>query len=72
MKSSNFLSYRSKVWQSTSRGGLPQIFLEDMDFEKYADMSLNMPLLFILQNSKYINTEGKTFKDFIEWQYKRN
>ena len=70
MKSSNFLSYRSKVWQSTSRGGLPQIFLEDMDFEKYADMSLNMPLLFILQNSKYINTEGKTFKDFIDGNIK--
>ena len=66
MKSSNFLSYRSKVWQSTSRGGLPQIFLEDMDFEKYTDMSLDMPLLFILQNSKYINAEGKTFKDFID------
>ena len=70
MKSSNFLSYRSKVWQSTSRGGLPQIFLEDMDFEKYADMSLNMPLLFILQNSKYINTESKTFKDFIDGNIK--
>ena len=70
MKSSNFLSYRSKVWQSTSRGGLPQIFLEDMDFEKYADMSLNMPLLFILQNSKYINTAGKTFKDFINGNIK--
>jgi len=70
MKSSNFLSYRSKVWQSTSRGGLPQIFLEDMDFEKYADMSLNMPLLFILQNSKYINTEDKTFKDFIDGNIK--
>jgi len=70
MKSSNFLSYRSKVWQSTSRGGLPQIFLEDMDFEKYADMSLNMPLLFILQNSKHINAEGKTFKDFIDGNIK--
>ena len=66
MKSSNFLSYRSKVWQSTSRGGLPPIFLEDMDFEKYTDMSLDMPLLFILQNSKYINAKGKTFKDFID------
>ena len=70
MKSSNFLSYRSKVWQNTSRGGLPQNFLEDMDFEKYADMSLNMPLLFILQNSKYINVEDKTFKDFIDGNIK--
>ena len=70
MKLSNFLSYRSKIWQNTSRGGLPEIFLEDMDFEKYVDMSLNMPLLFILQNSKYINAEGKTFKDFINGNIK--
>ena len=33
-KNSNYLSYRSKVWQSTSRGGLPKIFFEELDFEK--------------------------------------
>jgi glutamate--cysteine ligase len=27
-KKVNYLSYRSKVWQSTSRGGLPKIFLK--------------------------------------------
>jgi glutamate--cysteine ligase len=70
MKQSNFLSYRSEIWQNTSRGGLPEIFLEDMDFEKYVDMSLNMPLLFILQNSKHIKSEGKTFKDFMKGDVK--
>ena len=44
---SQFLSYRSYVWQNTSRGGLPKIFLEDMNFEKYAEFSLNYPLLFV-------------------------
>ena len=34
-KKSNYLSYRSKVWQSTSRGGLPKLFFEKLDFEKY-------------------------------------
>ena len=29
-KPTGFLSYRSKVWQSTSRGGLPDCFLEEM------------------------------------------
>ena len=29
-KFSNFLSYRSYVWQNTSRGGLPEIFLENI------------------------------------------
>ena len=36
-KKSNYLSYRSRVWQNTSRGGLPKIFFEDLDFEKYAE-----------------------------------
>ena len=66
MKPSNFLSYRSKVWQNTSRGGLPEIFLEDMNFEKYVDMSLGTPLLFIIQNDKYLSANGKTFKDFMD------
>ena len=46
-KKSNYLSYRSKVWQSTSRGGLPKLFFEDLDFEKYAEFSINFPILFI-------------------------
>ena len=66
MKNSNYLSYRSKVWQNTSRGGLPYFFLEDMSFEKYADFAINMPLLFIYKNSKHIKSEGKTFKDFLD------
>ena len=70
MKSTDYLSYRSKVWQNTSRGGLPQIFLENMDFEKYADMALNTTLLFILQDNKYIKVGDKTFKDFMDGKIK--
>ena len=65
-KESKFLSYRSYVWQNTSRGGLPNIFLEKMDFEKYADFIINYPVLFIQKNENYFNPNGKTFKDFIE------
>ena len=65
-KESKFLSYRSYVWQNTSRGGLPKIFLEKMDFEKYADFIINYPVLFIQKNENYFNPNGKTFKDFIE------
>ena len=46
-KKSKYLSYRSKVWQNTSRGGLPKLFLENLDFEKYADFIINFPVLFI-------------------------
>tara|TARA_Y100000310_G_scaffold268755_1_gene281514 strand:+ start:994 stop:2298 length:1305 start_codon:yes stop_codon:yes gene_type:complete len=65
-KPSSYLSYRSKVWQNTSRGGLPKIFLENMDFEKYTDMVINTPLLFVVKNSNHLKAEGKTFKNFME------
>ena len=31
-KNSNYLSYRSKVWQNTSRGGLPKLFFDRFKF----------------------------------------
>tara|TARA_B100000959_G_scaffold139754_1_gene146865 strand:+ start:28 stop:963 length:936 start_codon:yes stop_codon:yes gene_type:complete len=65
-KPSGYLSYRSKVWQNTSRAGLPKYFLEDIDFEKYADMVINTPLLFIIKDSNYLKIDGETFKDFME------
>ena len=65
-KKSKYLSYRSKVWQNTSRGGLPKIFFEELDFEKYADFILNFPILFIHDNENYISGKKYTFKDFID------
>ena len=65
-KPSGYLSYRSKVWQNTSRGGLPKIFLENMDFEKYADFAINFPLLFIYKNEEHKNLNNKTFGDFMK------
>jgi len=65
-KLNKYLSYRSKVWQSTSRGGLPKSYLEGMDFEKYADYIMNYPLLFFKKKNNYLFSKNKTFKDFIE------
>jgi len=65
-KPSGYFSYRSKVWQNTSRGGLPKIFLENMDFEKYADFVINYPLLFIYKNKVHKNPNNKTFGDFMK------
>ena len=65
-KPSGYLSYRAKVWQNTSRGGLPKIFLENMDFEKYADFAINYPLLFIYKNNEHKNSNNKTFGDFMK------
>jgi glutamate--cysteine ligase len=65
-KLSGYFSYRSKVWQHTSRGGLPKKFLENMNFEKYAEMVINTPLLFSLKDSKHFHVKNKTFKDFMK------
>jgi glutamate--cysteine ligase len=65
-KNSGYLSYRSKVWQSTSRGGLPAIFFDNFDFEKYAEFAINFKILFIEHEGKYISGQKYTFKDFME------
>ena len=69
-KNSNFLSYRSKVWQSTSRGGLPKLFFDNLNFEKYADFVMNFPILFIQDNNHYISGNGYIFKDFMDGKIK--
>ena len=69
-KKSNYLSYRSKVWQNTSRGGLPKLFLEDFDFEKYADFVINFPILFIQQKENYFSGLRYNFSDFMSGNIK--
>ena len=64
-KNSGYLSYRSKVWQNTSRGGLPKLFFEELNFEKYAEFIINFPILFIQDKDTYISGLKYTFKDFM-------
>ncbi len=64
-KNSNYLSYRSKVWQNTSRSGLPKIFFEELNFEKYADFVMDFPILFIQNQDEYIPGKEYKFKDFM-------
>ena len=69
-KNSNYLSYRSKVWQNTSRGGLPEAFFDNMDFEKYADFTINFPMLFIQKDNEYISGKNYLFADFMNGKIK--
>ena len=64
-KKSNYLSYRSKVWQNTSRGGLPKLFLEQLNFEKYADFVMDFSILFIRDKNNYLSGKNYKFKDFM-------
>ena len=65
-KANGYLSYRSRVWQETARGGLPKSYLEEMNFEKYTDMVINTPLLFIVKNNRHLSVNNKTFKNFMD------
>ena len=65
-KNSGYLSYRSKVWQNTSRGGLPKLFFDELNFEKYAEFVINFPILFIQEKDTYISGQKYTFKDFMD------
>ena len=69
-KKSNYLSYRSKVWQNTSRGGLPEVFFDNMNFEKYANFTMNFPMLFIENKNRYISGKGYLFSDFMDGKIK--
>ena len=69
-KNSNYLSYRSKVWQNTSRGGLPEVFFDNMNFEKYADFVINFPMLFIQKDKEYISGKNYLFSDFMSGKIK--
>ncbi len=64
-RNSNYLSYRSKVWQNTSRGGLPEVFFDNMNFEKYSDFVMNFPLLFFQKDKEYISGKKYLFSDFM-------
>ena len=64
-KLSGYLSYRGKVWQNTSRGGIMPISFEKIDFEKYVDYSVKYPILFLKKNDGYLPPNGQTFKDFL-------
>ena len=65
---SKFLSYRSYVWQSTSRGGLPKYFRRN-GFWKIHRFIINFPI-FIKKNNEFINPEGRKFSDFLEGRIK--
>ena len=69
-KKSNYLSYRSKVWQNTSRGGLPKLFFEELNFEKYAEFVMNFPILFIKEKENYLSGKEYIFKDFMDGKIK--
>ena len=44
---------------------MPKIFLDNLDFEKYADFIINFPILFINDNEQYLSGQKYKFIDFM-------
>ena len=68
-KISEYKSLRSHFWHYTDKnrtGLLPFVFNKDFNFEKYVEYALDIPMYFIIRNSKYINMTNYTFRDFFE------
>ena len=68
-KKNNFLSYRSYVWSKTDSdrcGMLPFVFDDGFSFERYRNYALDVPMYFVVQNGKYIDVSGESFRDFMQ------
>ncbi|MEL0232615.1 MAG: glutamate-cysteine ligase family protein [Hyphomicrobiales bacterium] len=68
-KSTNLLSNRISVWKDTDNdrcGYLPFAFEKDLNFEKYANYALNVPMYFIYRNGKYIIPKKMLFKEYLQ------
>lgn len=67
-KQTQHQSWRMAMWQDTDAdrcGTLPFVFEDGFGFERYVDYALNVPMLSIQRDGRYIHAAGQSFKDFI-------
>lgn len=67
-KPNGLLSNRAHVWTDVdaARTGMPaMMFGEHFGFEEFTDWLLDMPMYFILRDSRYIDLAGCSFRDFM-------
>lgn len=66
---SGFASYRAFIWQDTDPdrcGLLPFVFESELNFEKYVDYALSVPMYFVKREETYIPALGLSFQDFLK------
>ena len=64
-KQTRYLSYRSKVWQNTSRGGLPKIFFDDLELAiKKKNQLTNFDIL--NSNKEIVNQNIKNYLTYAQ------
>ena len=67
-KPTGFQSFRGHIWTRTDpdRTGFPPGLREDFTFERWVDYLLNVPMMFIKREDKWIHAKGKSFSHFIQ------
>ena len=63
-----YLAYRSHIWSDVDpdrTGMLPFVFEDGMSFERYVDYVLDVPMYFVYRDGRYIDTAGRSFRDFM-------
>ncbi len=69
-----FRTFRMEIWRNTDRtrsGYLTQFLNSTFFFKDYLNYALDVPLLFIIRNKKYLEVKGMTFRQFIRRGYDR-
>lgn len=64
---SGFASYRYEVWRDVDGdrcGLLPFVFDDDFSYRRYVEWSLDVPIIFLRREGKYLPGNGVTFRRF--------
>ncbi|EKE04241.1 MAG: hypothetical protein ACD_20C00094G0002 [uncultured bacterium] len=68
-----YKSYRSIGWLRTdeARCGLisKKIFESDFSFKDYVDVLLDLPMMFLCKDHKWVNMQGMTFRQYMQHGY---
>ncbi len=67
-QANGFVSYRSHIWTDTDAdrcGILPFVFQPEMNFERYVDYMLDVPMYFVYRDGHYLDATGLSFRDFM-------
>ncbi|MDX8384287.1 MAG: glutamate--cysteine ligase [Ghiorsea sp.] len=68
-KPSGLLSTRANCWMDTdpNRTGIPTcVFDDDFSFEAWTEWVLDVPMYFVMRDSKYVDCTGASFRDFLD------
>lgn len=65
---SGYLTERAHIWRHTAperTGILPQVFRKNFSFGDYVEYALDVPMIFIIRQGKWIPSGGTTFRSYL-------